>query len=179
MRHPSEPSRQAGRPQFPTAEQRRGAIEEKIRRHQAMANRGLWGLAIFILFSIAAQQNFGILPEISPEIRRLLGPSPPIKLISIALAVYAFSALILILSRMMSGSQTYRGWAHLGYLSAFYAFYYYGQALRENFWAVFAAGLTILGLEYYQIWTHCTEAIRKEKQLLASLGEKRNLTPDS
>ncbi|BCR06660.1 hypothetical protein DESUT3_37290 [Desulfuromonas versatilis] len=170
MTSPGPRTASSPRAGLPGPGERRREIETRIRRLHALANRGLWGLAIFILISIGAQRNFSFIPEISPEIRALLGPSPPIKLISIALAVYAFSALILILSRMMSGSNSYRGWSHLGYLSAFYAFYYYGEALQQNFWAVFAAGITILGLEYYQIWTHCAEALRKEKQLLASLG---------
>ncbi len=155
---------------FPDSASRRREIQAKIRRLHRLSNRGLWGLALFILMAIGGQQNFAFIPPIPDHIRALLGPSPPVKLISIALAVYSFSALILILSRMMSGSATYRGWSHLGYLAAFFAFYYYAQALEQNFWAIFAAGITILSLEYYQIWTHCSEMIRKEKALLNSLG---------
>lgn len=167
-------SESSSRQGFPDPEERRREIEKRIHRLHGHANRGLWGLSIFILISIGAQQNFSFIPPLSEEIRDLLGPSPPVKLISIALAVYTFSALILILSRMMSGSQTYRGWSHLGYLSAFYAFYYYGNALQANFWAIFVAGLTIMGLEYYQVWNQCTEAMRKEKQLLASIRKPRD-----
>ncbi|MEJ2200770.1 MAG: menaquinol oxidoreductase [Desulfuromonadaceae bacterium] len=149
----------------------RQEVLKEIRRLNRLSNQGLWGLAIFILISLGAQRNFDFLPPISEEVRAVLGAAPPIKLVSIALVVYSFSALILILSRMMGGSETYRGWSHLGYLSGFYIFYYYGNALAENFWAVFAAGATILSLEYYQIWTFCSEAMKTEKQLLEKLND--------
>ena len=149
----------------------RQEVHQEIRRLHRLSNRGLWGLALFILVSLGAQQEFAFLPPISEGARALLGASPPTKLISIALVVYSFSALVLILSRMMGGSDTYRGWSHLGYLTGFYAFYYYGQALSENFWAVFAAGCTILSLEYYQIWTYCNEAIQTEKEILKKLED--------
>lgn len=148
----------------------RREIHLEIRRLHRLSNRGMWGLALFILISIGAQQT-RILPPLSEGARVVLGAAPPVKLISIALVVYSFSALILILSRMMGGADTYRGWAHLGYLSGFYAFYYYAEVLPENFWAVFAAGITILSLEYYLIWTYCSEAIRTEQELLRKLEE--------
>jgi len=67
---------------------------------------------------------------------------------------------------MNTGSLRFRGWSHIGYLSAFYLFYYYIGLLRENFWQVFIAGLTILGLESYRIWSVCSETIGKEKKIL-------------
>lgn len=147
----------------------RQEVHKEIRRLNRLSNQGLWGLALFILISLGAQQNFDFLPPITEGARAVLGAAPPVKLVSIALVVYSFSALILILSRMMGGSDTYRGWSHLAYLTGFYIFYYYGEVLSENFWAVFAAGFTILSLEYYQIWTYCSEAMRTEKELLDKL----------
>lgn len=126
-------------------------------------------MALFFLISLGAALGFRFLPPISAETRQFLGISPPPTLISIALIVYAFSALVLTLGRMNTGSVRFRGWSHIGYLSAFYLFYYYAGLLRENFWPVFIAGLTILGLEDYRIWSVCSEAIRKEKKILASL----------
>ncbi len=151
------------------AARRRKEVEQEIHRLNSESNKGLWGLAIFILIRIGAQQTFGFFPPISESAREVLGASPPTRMISIALVVYSFSALVLILSRMMGGSDTYRGWAHLGYLSGFYAFYYYAEALPENFWAIFVAGMTIMSLEYYLIWTYCSDAIRKEKEILQRL----------
>ncbi len=110
--------------------------------------------------------DFWFLPPIPDAVREFLGFSPPVTLINIALVVYTFSALALTLARMMAGSNSYRGWAHLGYLGAFYGFYYYAGELKSNFWPVFAAGLTILCLENYRVWTYCTDAIREEREKL-------------
>lgn len=99
----------------------------------------------------------------------MLGTPPPPNLISIALVIYCFSAIVMILSRMMSGSGKYGGIRHVAYLLAFYGFYHFAQALAENFWAVFAAGATILGLESYHLWAHCSESIRKEEEILSRL----------
>ncbi len=84
--------------------------------------------------------------------------------------LYSFSAIILILSRMMGGSANYSGLAHVGYLAGFYFFYHFAGAMNENFWAVFAAGMTILGLESYHIWTYCMEEIKKQEEVLEELG---------
>lgn len=149
----------------------RKEVRAEIRRLQRLSNRGLWGLALFIFISLGAQRNFDFFPPLSEGARAVLGAAPPVKLISIALVVYSFSGLVLILSRMMGGTETYRGWSHLGYLSGFYLFYFYAEALSDNFWAVFAAGCTILTLEYYSIWNYCNEAIRTEKELLGKLDD--------
>lgn len=156
---PSEPERE-GRKSVPG----RCGDEERIRRLNALSRRGIWGLLIFLVISLAAVQEFSFLPALSEDVRQWLGPSPPVGLISAALVVYSFSALLLILSRMWSGSDAYRGWSHLGYLSAFYGFYGFAQALDDNFFAVFVAGLTILGLEYYHIRSYCNEALARERE---------------
>lgn len=136
-----------------------------------MANHGLFALAFFIAISIGALRDFDFLPPLPDRIRAILGHPPPANMISALLLLYSFSAIILILSRMMSGTGGYGGVAHVGYLTAFYVFYHFAGAMEENFWAVFAAGMTILGLESYRIWTHCMEEIVKERE---SLGEREN-----
>jgi hypothetical protein len=156
-------------------DRRRQECLGNIRRHGRRSRRGLWGLVLFTAISVGVL-NLSFLPMATEEMRRFLGAPPPVSLISLALVVYSFAALILILSRMMSGSESYRGWSHLAYLSAFYGFYFAADALKENFWAVFAAGLTILALEYYHLWTCCSEAIQREKELLARL-ERQQETP--
>jgi hypothetical protein len=156
-------------PEDSAATRQRREVLENIRRFDALSRRGIWGLALFTFLSFGAVQGLSLLPVLPEKMRQLLGPAPPVHLISIALVVYSFSALILILGRMMSGSGSYRGWPHLGYLSGFYIFYYLAGALHDNFWAVFAAGLTILGLEYYHVRTTCTEAILREKETLDKL----------
>ena len=93
-------------------------------------------------------------------------------MISAVLLLYIFSAIILILSRMMSGSGKYGGVSHVGYLAGFYFFYHFSGKLPENFWAVFAAGVTILGLEGYHLWIYCSEEIEREREVLAFLDGK-------
>ena len=153
----------------PTGNEMRRQIEERIQQLHAKSRKGLWGLLTFIMISLGAIRNFDFIPPLSSGFRDILGRPPSPNLISLALVVYAFSALILILARMTSGSDKYKGWSHLFYLVAFYGFYYLSDALRENFWAVFAAGMTIFSLEYYHMWNRCNEKIREEKENLARL----------
>ncbi len=151
----------------PGPSSRRQEILQRIRNlKQQMRYSKIW-MALFFLISIGAAVNFRFLPPISENIKDILGASPPPTLISIALIVYAFSALILILGRMNTGSTRFRGWSHLGYLTAFYLFYFYCDLLRDNFWPVFIAGLTILGLEDYRVWSVCSEVIKKEEEILS------------
>ncbi|KIH76226.1 hypothetical protein SAMN05660860_00180 [Geoalkalibacter ferrihydriticus] len=154
-------------PESGTSNDKQADAQARIQHLQVLSRRGLWGLAVFLLMSLAAFGHETLLPQISPGVRSALGSAPPTNFISIALVVYSFSALVLILSRMSSGEGKYKGWSHLGYLFGFYAFYYYGEALGTNFWAVFAAGITIMSLEYYQMWSFCSESIAKEKEALA------------
>lgn len=155
----------------PSQDSRRSKILDRIRYLKQQIRYSIWWMVLFFLVSLGAVANFRFLPPISEKMRHLLGGSPPTTLISIALVVYAFSALALILGHLSTGPDRYRGWSHIGYLSAFYLFYYYAGGLRENFWPVFFAGLTILGLENYRVWSVCSEAIRKERELLALLDE--------
>jgi hypothetical protein len=146
---------------------------DKIRGLRAKANRTLYVMALFIALSIGAIRDFAFLPSLSPRIHLLLGEGPSAGMISSALLIYIFSATILILSRMMSGSGKYGGFTQLGYLSGFYLFYHFSGAMEEYFWAVFAAGITILGLESYQVWTWCREEIRIQEEILAELERNR------
>ncbi|KAF0219623.1 MAG: hypothetical protein FD174_1878 [Geobacteraceae bacterium] len=141
-----------------------------IRRLKAKAYRGFYIIAIFMVVSIGAVRDFDFLPSFSPHIRAILGRPPSSNMISAALMLYSFSAIILVLSRMMSASTHYSGIAHVGYLAGFYFFYHFSGALNENFLAVFAAGITILGLESYHIWTFCMEEIKREEESLEDLS---------
>ncbi|ALC16040.1 hypothetical protein DSOUD_1259 [Desulfuromonas soudanensis] len=132
--------------------------------------QGALGVVLFVLLSLLALRVEALFPVIPAGLRRLLGASPSTDLINIALVVYSFSALILILSRMMGGDLRYRGWVHLGYMGGFFLFYLYAGALKENFWAIFAAGITIFALEYFNLWTACQEEIRREEKVLRFLS---------
>src|SRR6185369_15666317 len=107
--------------------------------------------------------EFSFLP--APEtVTAVLGKPPSAPIISIALVIYTFSAIILSLSRMAAGIEHRSSFSHVGFLTAFYLFYYFGKSLDENFWAVFGSGITILGVESYRIWTFCAEGITKKKE---------------
>jgi hypothetical protein len=54
-------------------------------------------------------------------------------------------------------------------LGAFYGFYHYARALSDNFWAVLAAGVTVLALESYHVWTYYRGQIREEEEKLSRL----------
>lgn len=142
---------------------------ERIDKLRARASRGLWAMALFLGISLGAERDFDFLPSLPADIREMLGASPPVTLISTALVVYSFSAIILILSRITLNSGKYGGITHVGYLIAFYGFYGYARALGDNFWAVFAAGITVLSLESYHIWTYHWGLIREEEEKLSRL----------
>jgi len=146
---------------------------DKIRRLRARSNRTLYVMALFIALSIGALRDFDFLPSLPPRIHLFLGEGPTAGMISVALLIYSFSAIILILARMMSGSGSSGGIAQLGYLAGFYLFYHFSGAMEETFWAVFAAGMTILGLESYQVWTWCREEIRVQEEILAELERNK------
>jgi len=92
-----------------------------------------------------------------------LGAPPPENLISLALVIYTFSAVILVLAKMMGESESRGGLQHVAFLVSFYGFYHFAGAMAENFWAVFASGVTILGLESFHTWNLHAELIRQEE----------------
>ncbi|SNB48073.1 menaquinol oxidoreductase [Geobacter sp. DSM 9736] len=165
----AHPSGDKGSDGLSALQQRQVEALENIRRLKSKASRGLFSLALFITLSIGAVRDFDFLPSFSPQFRALLGRPPSSNMISAALMLYSFSAIILILSRMASGSASSSGIAHVGYLAGFFFFYHFAGAMEANFWAVFAAGLTILSLESYHSWTRCTEDIKKEQEALQEL----------
>jgi len=150
-------------------------IEARIRRLERTAGNGLWGMVVFLLVSFAAFDGFSILPDLPETIRQKLGAPPPVDLISLALVVYAFSGIILTLARMTSDTGSYRGFMHAAFLTGFYAFYHLSGALPDNFWAVFLAGISVMGLESYHLWTRHGASIRKQQALLADLRAGRSV----
>jgi hypothetical protein len=142
---------------------------DNIRRLRRKFTAELIAVALFLLVSLAALSDFSFFPSFPANIRTMLGRPPSVNMISAVLLLYIFSAIILVLSRMMSGSGTYGGISHVGYLAGFYFFYHFSGTLPENFWAVFAAGVTILGLDGYHLWIFCSEEIAREHDVLAFL----------
>jgi hypothetical protein len=147
---------------------------EKIRRLRALSNRGLFALALFITLSIGAIRDFDFIPSFPAHFRQLLGHPPSANMISGVLLLYSFAAIVLILSRMTTGSDKFGPFANVGYLAGFYFFYHFAGAMEENFWAVFAAGITVLSLETYHIRNYCSEEIRKEREAVAGNLRQRH-----
>ena len=144
-----------------------GLLQKKLLEDMDRLNRfsirGILALALFILVSIFAWWGFSFLP--APErVTAILGKPPSAYVISIALIIYTFSAIILSLARMSTGVEHRSSFSHVGYLTAFFLFYYFGKSLDENYWAVFGSGMTILGVESYRIWTYCAENISRIKE---------------
>jgi len=153
-------------------DRRRKDALEHIRALHRTFTAELLAAALFLLVSLAALNDFSFFPSLPANIRTLLGRPPSVNMISAVLLLYIFSAIILILSRMMSGSGSYGGVSHVGYLGGFYVFYHFSGKLPENFWAVFAAGVTVLGLEGYHLWIYCSEEIARARDLLEFLDGK-------
>ena len=141
------------------------AINEEIRRLRIFSNRGLWAFSLFLMVSMLAWYDFRLIPISEKFIAALGNPIPP-NYISYLLLFYTFSAIILSLSRMTGNIEHKSSFCHVGYLTGFYLFYHFSKALDGNYWAVFGAGITILGVETYRIWSFCNEAVRiKNEQL--------------
>lgn len=155
--------------QVPGREDLRQRIETRIRRLERVSGNGLWSMILFLLVSFTAYDGFSILPDLSEEMLELLGASPPVELIGLALVIYAFSGIIRTLASMSRNIKPYMGLMHAAFFTGFYTFYHLAGALQDNFWAIFFAGLSVMGLENYYLWSHSSEAIRKERTLLDSM----------
>jgi len=138
----------------------------EIQRLNRISIRGILALSLFIAVSILAWRGFSFLP--APEtVVAYLGRPPSTRIISMVFLLYTFSAIILSLCRMAAGIEHRSSFRHVGFLTAFYFFYFFSNALDENYWAVFGSGVTILGVESYRIWTYCAESISKKSEQLA------------
>ena len=138
-------------------------LTEEINRLNRLSTRGVLALALFLIISLSAWWTFPFLP-VPDTVTALLGRPPSARIISTVLLIYTFSALILSLSRMTAGVEHRSSFSHVGYLTAFFLFYYFGKSLEDNYWAVFGAGVTILGVESYRIWSYCTEGMEKKRE---------------
>lgn len=144
--------------------------QERIRELRARARMGGWGLVAFVVVSVLSIPDSYLVPALSDSIRQFLGEAPPSNLISIALVIYAFSALTLILARIAQGSSVYKGWSHLFYLTSFYIFFGFAGTLRETYWAIFVSGLLIMGLENFLVRSWVSEEIGREERKLGRGG---------
>lgn len=160
-----------------TRKKTRDAIFAEIGGLRRRSLAGAWALSLFLLLAIAAWWHFPLLP--SPEtLSSLLGSPPSPAVISIAFIVYIFFAIILSLARMMTGAEQYNIVGHIGYLAGFFFFYHAAGALGENFWAVFAGGVTILVVDGYRIRQFCHERIERLHDRLEHLEKSGHLPID-
>jgi len=155
-----------------TPEAQRAALQQSINRLRSRSHQGLWAIAAFAAVSVPAMLSEQIFPPLTPEVKKVLGTPPSSNMISALLVVYAFSAILLVLGRITNGSPKMVSFSHIGYLLCFYAFYFFSGVLSQNFWAVLAAGMTILSLESYHIWSYSLTQIREQEEELALLERK-------
>lgn len=136
---------------------------QEIHRLNRFSIRGILALSLFMFVSVLAWWGFSFFPP-PDTVTAYLGKPPPANIISAVLLLYTFSAIILSLSRMATGIEHRSSFSHVGFLTAFFIFYYFGKSLEANYWAVFGSGVTILGIESYRIWTFCAEGISKIRE---------------
>lgn len=115
---------------------------------------GLVGIIGFLLLSIAAYQIHLQMPALPSHWYAFLGPAPSGEMIGVALIVYAFSALLLLIACFDRRPGRYKSCSHLAYLLPFYFFFYYAGVLQDYFIAVLVTGLSLLSLEYYRAQWH-------------------------
>jgi hypothetical protein len=150
----------------------RAALLASISRLHTRSYQGMWAIAAFTCVSVPAMLSDRIFPPLTPAVKKMLGTPPSSNMISALLVVYAFSAILLVLGRITNSTPKFVSFSHIGYLSCFYAFYYFSEVLPANFWAVLVAGLTILSLESYHIWSLSVAKIREEEEALALLERR-------
>ncbi|NIQ10488.1 MAG: menaquinol oxidoreductase, partial [Gammaproteobacteria bacterium] len=107
----------------PGREELRLRVEARVRRLERASGTGLWAMVLFLLVSFGAYGNFSFLPDLSDDVRRMLGKPPPAELISLALVIYSFSGIVQTLARMSRNIKPYRGLIHAVFFVAFYLFY--------------------------------------------------------
>ena len=132
------------------------------------ARQSLWSLMVFMLISICAYscREFNLFEAASEPVRQLLGYPPPAFMVSIALAIYCFSNIILTLTAMANETPPASPWKHLGYRGAFFLFYSFSGAIADQFIPVLLAGLCLYGLDQIHIWQYNSKALQQEKGLL-------------
>jgi hypothetical protein len=157
--------------QMPGRDDLRQRIELRIRRLERASGNGLWSMVLFLSVSFVAFQGFSIFPDLGEKARKMLGTPPPAEMISLALVVYAFSSIVQTLARMSRKIKPYTGLMHAAFFTAFYTFYHLSGFLQDNFWAVFFAGISVMGLDNYYLMSHSNEAVRRERALLNSMRE--------
>ncbi len=122
----------------------------------ALSHKGLWGLLLFLLASVAAfmAQDFNLYQTFPEPVLQILGCPPPAILIHLALTAYSFTVVVPVLIRMATGDKPVVRWHHLLCRVIFYLFYLASTTLPQNFVAVIVIGSLLYAVEQAGIWSY-------------------------
>ncbi|SHJ06197.1 hypothetical protein SAMN02745165_01449 [Malonomonas rubra DSM 5091] len=143
-------------------------IWERACTRNMRTHNNLCALATFLIVSIIAFQfkDFNLFTSVSEPVRELLGYPPAPYLVSIALAVYGFSATVLTLTSIANEHAPASSWKHLGYRAAFFLFYSFSGSIAAHFVPVVLVGLSLYALDQLHIWFYNAKAVQEQKELL-------------
>jgi hypothetical protein len=122
----------------------------------ALSRKGLWGLLIFLMISVAAflVKDFNLYQSLPEPVLEILGCPPPATLIHLALTGYSFTVVVPVLIRLANGDNPLLRWYHLPCRVAFYFFYLVSTTLPENFVAALTIGGLLYLVEQVGIWSN-------------------------
>lgn len=134
-------------------ENRLRKIREQREKGHHLSRHNLWELCLFLVVSICAYnvRDLNLFTLASEPLRQLLGAPPPAYLVSLALAIYFGSSLVLGIGALVQRTRPTRTWNHLGYRSAFYFFYAFTGSIGGYFLPVLLSGLFLYGLDQCQL----------------------------
>lgn len=134
---------------------------------QATSWRSLWSLQLFLTISIAAffVRGFDLYAALPEHVLQILGCPPPPVLVHLALAGYVLTVLIPLGIHLLNGEKPEAQWRHLGYRSAFFAFYLCSNTLAAHFVLVFTTGILLYLLEQAALCFVIARAGRGDGQL--------------
>lgn len=135
---------------------------------QAASWHSLWSLQLFLTISIAAffVRGFDLYVALPENVLQILGCPPPPTLVHLALAGYVLTVLLPLGIHLLNGEKPAAQWRHLGYRSAFYAFYLCSGTLTAHFFLVFTTGILLYLLEQAALCFLIARAGRSDGQLV-------------
>ncbi len=146
------------RPWYAGSHDQPGKTEERLApvALQTLSRKGLWGLLLFLLASVAAflVQDFNLYRTLPEPVLEILGCPPPATLIHLALTGYSFTVVVPVLIRMATGDVPVISWHHLPCRTVFYLFYLASTKLPENISAVIVIGVLLYVVEQVGVWSY-------------------------
>lgn len=150
---------------------RREDIRKSIELVQFHTRKGLWGFVFFLSASLVSWSiaDYDLAGPVLPGTQILLDPDLFLMMIDGVFAVSTISDLILIAGRLNDGTRPARIWQHVGFRTIFYLFYLLGGLLPLRFFAVFFAGVLVIGFEQAVLYLYAARIIREERALLGAI----------